>query len=58
VLLIGRSFWMIYVRKISTRTTTIVAWCSLTFMIGFWTWYFVAGGIWPDSMGRARFLPW
>ena len=57
ILLIGRTFYMIYVRKTATRTTTIIAWCSLTFMICFWTWYLIADGIWPQWMGRARFLP-
>jgi hypothetical protein len=52
---LGRSFYVIYVKKISTRTTTIVAWCSLAFMIGFWTWYAVSGGVWPEWMGQARF---
>jgi len=28
---------MIYVRGNQTRTTTIVAWSSLTFMVVFWT---------------------
>jgi hypothetical protein len=51
----ARSFYMIYVLKVATRTTTIVAWCSLAFMIGFWTWYLVADGVWPEWMGMARF---
>jgi hypothetical protein len=58
LLLIGRSFWMIYVRQVATRTTTIVAWCSLLFMIGFWMWYLVSGGVWPEWMGQPRFTPW
>jgi len=57
ILLMGRSFFIIYVRKTATRATTIVAWCSLTFMIGFWTWYLVSGGLWPEEIGQARFLP-
>ena len=57
ILMIGRSFYIIYVRKTSTHVTAIVAWCSLVFMIGFWTWYLVSGGLWPEDMGQARFLP-
>ena len=53
----SRTFYMIYVRKTTTRTTTIVAWCSLVFMIGFWMWYIISGGLWPEDMGQARFLP-
>jgi len=45
ILLQGRSFYVIYVRKISTTPrTVIVAWCSLAFMVGFWSWYLVLGG--------------
>ena len=44
VLLQGRSFYVIYVRKISTRATVIIAWSSLVFMVGFWTWYLALGG--------------
>jgi hypothetical protein len=53
LLLLGRSFWMIYVRKVATRATTIVTWCSLIFIIGFWTWNLAAGGIWPDTMASS-----
>jgi hypothetical protein len=44
ILLLGRSFYVIYVRKISTRTTVIVTWTSLIFMVGFWIWFLVSGG--------------
>jgi hypothetical protein len=43
LLLIGRSFYVIYVRGIRTRATVVIAWASLTFMVGFWTWYLAAG---------------
>ena len=38
VLLIGRSFYIIYVRGIRTRATVVIAWSALVFMVGFWTW--------------------
>ena len=38
VLLIGRSFYVIYVRGIRTRATVVIAWAALLFMVGFWTW--------------------
>ncbi len=44
ILLLARSFYVIYVRKSSTRATVVVTWLSLTFMLGFWSWYFVSGG--------------
>lgn len=43
LLMIGRSFYVIYVRKIASRATVVIAWSSLTFMIGFWTWYLTVG---------------
>jgi hypothetical protein len=50
LLLLARSFYVIYVRKIRSRMTVIVAWSSLTFMIGFWTWYLFLGG--AEAMQR------
>ena len=44
ILLLGRSFYVIYVRQIRTRATVIIAWCALTFMVSFWTWYLALGG--------------
>jgi hypothetical protein len=44
ILLQGRSFYVIYVRKVSTRATVIVAWVSLAFMVSFWSWYLLLGG--------------
>jgi hypothetical protein len=42
IFLIGRSFYIIYVRGIRTRLTVVVAWCALVFMVGFWTWQLAA----------------
>lgn len=44
VLLIGRSFYVIYVNGIRTRATVVIAWSALVFMIGFWTWQLMKGG--------------
>ncbi len=35
---------MLYVRRIRTRTSVIVTWASLAFMIGFWSWFLWTGG--------------
>jgi hypothetical protein len=43
VLLLGRSFYNIYIRGMRTRLTTVVAWCSLVFIVGFWTWHLIEG---------------
>jgi hypothetical protein len=43
VLLIGRSFYVIYVRGIRTRATVVITWCALVFIVGFWTWRLMAG---------------
>ena len=45
ILLLGRSFYVIYVKGMRTRLTVAVAWLSLVFMIGFWTWH-LTKGIW------------
>ena len=44
LLLLLRSFYVIYVRKIRSRTTVIVTWFSFAFMVGFWGWYLLLGG--------------
>ena len=33
--MLGRSFWVLYVRKIRSRATVVVTWSSLVFMLGF-----------------------
>ena len=44
VVLIRRSFYVIYVRGIRTRATVVMAWSALVFLVGFWTWRLTAGG--------------
>ena len=44
ILLLGRSFYMLYVRKVRSRATVVVTWSSLAFMVGFWTWFLTSGG--------------
>jgi len=38
LLLIARSFYLLYVKGMRTVLTTIITWLSLLFIIGFWTW--------------------
>jgi hypothetical protein len=44
ILLMGRSFYVIYVRKISSPTTVVITWLAFAFMLGFWTWYLLLDG--------------
>ena len=44
IVLIGRSFYVIYVRGIRTRATVVMAWSALVFLVGFWTWRLTVGG--------------
>jgi hypothetical protein len=39
VLMIGRSFWVLYVQKVRSPVTVVVSWMSLVFMVGLWTWF-------------------
>jgi hypothetical protein len=43
VVLIGRSFYVIYVSGMRTGATVVIAWSALVFMVGFWTWRLTAG---------------
>jgi hypothetical protein len=40
--MLGWSFYNLYVRGIRSPLTTLVAWLSLAFVIGFWTWYLLS----------------
>jgi hypothetical protein len=42
--LLGRSFYILYVRRKGTRTTAIITWLSAIFVAGFWTWRWYSGG--------------
>ena len=42
VLLLGRSFYILYVRRRGTRTTAIITWLSAAFVVGYWTWHLMA----------------
>jgi hypothetical protein len=37
-LLIGRTFYVQYVRGVRTRASAIIAWCALAIVVGQWTW--------------------
>ena len=43
-LLLGRTFYKIYVRGVRTRATVVIAWSALAVMVGFWTWQLTTGG--------------
>jgi hypothetical protein len=38
VLLLLRSFYILYVRRRGTRLSSVLTWCSASFVVGFWTW--------------------
>jgi hypothetical protein len=44
LLLMARSFYVIYVKKVTTRLTTVITWLACIFMVSFWTWYLLLGG--------------
>jgi hypothetical protein len=37
-LLLGRSFYILYVQRRGTRATTIITWLAAAFVVGYWTW--------------------
>jgi hypothetical protein len=41
ILLLGRSFYILYVHKRGTPASTIITWLAAMFMIGYWTWRLV-----------------
>jgi hypothetical protein len=54
ILLMARSFYVIYVKKISSRPTVVITWVAFVFMVGFWTWYLALGG---SEVMRELFKP-
>ena len=44
ILLLGRSFWVLYIRGVRTPATVIAAWGALCFMVFFWSAYVLTGG--------------
>jgi hypothetical protein len=41
VLLLGRSFYVLYVQKRGTRPVRVLTWLAAAFVVGFWTWRLV-----------------
>ena len=42
--MLGRSFYIIYVLKTASRTTAVITWSSLSFIIVFWSVYLATDG--------------
>ena len=38
VLLLLRSFYILYVQRRGSRASAVITWLSAIFVIGFWTW--------------------
>jgi hypothetical protein len=41
LLLLGRSFYILYVRRRGNRASTVITWLAAAFVIGYWTWRLV-----------------
>ena len=41
VLLLGRAFYVLYVKGRGNRVSAAITWLSLVFVVGYWTWQFV-----------------
>jgi hypothetical protein len=44
IVLLGRAFYLLYVRKRGSRASTVITWLSAAFVIGYWTWRLVERG--------------
>jgi hypothetical protein len=38
LVLLGRSFYILYVLRRGTRVSAVITWMSAAFVVGFWTW--------------------
>ena len=43
ILLLGRSFYILYVQRRGNRVSAIITWLSALFVVGYWTWRLVGG---------------
>jgi hypothetical protein len=41
ILLLGRSFYVLYIRKRGNLASTVITWLAAAFVIGYWTWRLV-----------------
>ena len=41
ILLLGRSFYILYVTRRGTRATAIITWASAVFVVGYWTYQLI-----------------
>ena len=42
LLLLARSFYILYVRRRGSRATAVVTWLAALFVVGYWTWRLLA----------------
>jgi hypothetical protein len=45
LLLLTWSFYNLYGRGMGSRLTMVITWCSLVFIVGFWSWNWI-WGVW------------
>lgn len=46
LLLLGRSFYILYIKHCGTRASAVITWLSAAFVVGFWMWRLVeASGV-------------
>ena len=41
LVLLGRAFYVLYVRKRGNRASAVITWLSALFVVGYWTWRLV-----------------
>lgn len=41
LLLLARSFYILYVKGKGTRASALVTWLAFLFVIGYWTWQWI-----------------
>jgi len=42
LLLLGRAFYILYLRGCGTRMSKLITWLSAFFVVGFWTWRLIS----------------
>jgi hypothetical protein len=49
VLLLGRSFYILYVQRRGNLASVVITWLAAAFVVGYWTWRLVPWEAWLEG---------
>jgi hypothetical protein len=49
ILLLGRSFYILYVQRRGNTASVVITWLAAAFVVGYWTWRLVPWETWLEG---------